>query len=247
LVISINLSRKSCKTERMNNENRSIKTWSEDDRPREKFVQKGRHSLSDSELMAILIGSGSKNESAVELSRRILLSVENDLNKLGKLQMKELTGFKGMGEAKSITLLAALELGRRRKESDKSARIKVTSSKEAYQALEPHLSDLHHEEFFMLLLNRANEILKVQNISKGGVTGTVVDSKIIFRLALETPGCTGIILSHNHPSGSILPSDADKQITRKLVEAGKILEVYVHDHIIVGDKQYFSFADEGLM
>lgn len=224
----------------------NIKSWAEEDRPREKLLLNGKGSLSDAELLAILIGSGSRNESAVQLSQRILASVNNNLNHLGKADLNQLMQFKGIGEAKAITIVAALELGRRRKlvESDKVNQI--VSSQDAYEELTGVLSDLPNEEFWVLLLNRSNKVIEKRNISKGGVSGTVADAKLIFKAAIERLA-SGIILAHNHPSGSVKPSNADKLLTNKLVRAGKDLDIVIIDHIIVGDRNYFSFKDEGLM
>lgn len=224
----------------------NIKAWAEEDRPREKLSLKGRTALSDSELIAILIGSGNKDESAVELSKKILASINNDLNKLGKLSVNDLMQFNGIGEAKAISIIAALELGRRRKEADVSKKVSITSSRVAYEEIQDVLSDLQHEEFWVIYLNRKNEILKKSNISKGGVSGTIADSKIIFKSAVEQLA-SAIILCHNHPSGNLTPSEEDKRLTKKLVEAGKLLDLPILDHIIVGEKDYFSFTDEGLI
>lgn len=224
----------------------NIKSWAEEDRPREKLLAKGKSVLSDAELIAILIGSGSRNETAVELSKKILQSVNNNINKLGKISILDLTKFKGIGEAKAITIVAALELGRRRKETDSEIQKPILTSKDAYNALTDVLNDLPHEEFWVLYLNRKNIIIKRSNISKGGVTGTVADAKIIFKEAILLLAST-IILFHNHPSGALKPSQADIQLTKKLQETGKIMDIPVIDHIIVGDGNYFSFADEGLM
>ena len=224
----------------------SIKAWAEDDRPREKLLQKGRSALSDAELIAILIGSGNRQQSAVELSKNILASAQHDLNELGRLGIKELTRFKGIGEAKAVSIAAALELGRRRKEAARTKRQKITSSQNAYEVFYPNLADLPHEEFWIMLLNRANKVLKLENISSGGVSGTVADSKLIFKSALDHLA-SSVILCHNHPSGNLKPSQADLQLTRKLVEAGKTLDIAVLDHLIIGDDSYLSFADEGLI
>ncbi len=224
----------------------NIKSWAEEDRPREKLSLKGRTALSDSELVAILIGSGNKKETAVELSKKILSSVNNDLNKLGKLSTNDLMQFNGIGEAKAISIIAALELGRRRKETESTKKIIIKSSLNAFNAIESVLSDLSHEEFWVIYLNRKNEVLKKVNISKGGVSGTIADSKIIFKNAIELLS-SAIIVCHNHPSGNLNPSQEDKHLTKKLIDAGKLLDIPVLDHIIVGEKNYFSFADEGLM
>jgi len=224
----------------------SIKTWAEEDRPREKMLLNGKGSLTDAELIAILIGSGSRNESAVSLSQRILKGVENDLNILGKSSLKELMKYKGIGEAKAITIAAALELGRRRQLTDIKDKPQIRSSKDAYHILAPILMDLPHEEFWILLLNRANKVIARERVSLGGVAGTVVDAKIIFRKALESLA-SGIILCHNHPSGNLNPSRADLEITQRLKKAGETLEINVLDHLIITDGGYTSFADEGRM
>jgi DNA repair protein RadC len=230
----------------MYNKNLNIKAWAEADRPREKLAIKGKNTLSDAELVAILIGSGNKNETAVQLSKKILASINNDLNQLGKLTIADLIKFNGIGDAKAISIISALELGRRRKTSEVNKRPKVKSSNDAYNSISPLLSDLQHEEFWVLYLNRNNEILKQENISKGGVSGTIADSKIIFKRAIEILA-SAIILSHNHPSGNLKPSNADIELTEKLKRAGKMLDIPVLDHLIIGEKDYFSFSDEHLM
>lgn len=223
-----------------------IKSWAEEDRPREKLMGKGRQILSEAELIAILIGSGSRNETAVELSKRILSSTGNNLNELGKLGVKELTKFKGIGEAKAVSIVAALELGRRRKETEVIKKEKITTSKDAYDAIRPKMLDLPHEEFWLIILNRANAIIKKEMISRGGVAGTVVDTKIIFKTAVEHYA-SSIIICHNHPSGNLKPSDADIRITKNIKDAGKIMEIPLIDHLIVTDSGYYSFADEGMI
>jgi DNA repair protein RadC len=228
------------------NETLNIKSWAEEDRPREKLMGKGRQILSEAELIAILIGSGSRNETAVELSKRILSTVENNLNELGKLGVKELTKFKGIGEAKAISIVAALELGRRRKETEVVKREKITTSKDAYDALKGNMSDLPYEEFWLIILNRANAIVKKELISRGGVAGTVVDTKIIFKAAVEYYA-SSIIICHNHPSGNLKPSEADIRITKNIKEAGKIMEIPLIDHLILSENGYYSFADEGML
>lgn len=222
-----------------------INKWAEDDRPREKFILKGKSSLSDSELLAILIGSGSRNESAVQLCQRILASSQNNLTHLGKLSIQQLMNFKGIGLAKAISIGAALELGRRRREEEVVGLKKVTSSKVVYQIMCPFLGELPHEEFWVLFLNNSNKIIHKSQISKGGITGTVVDIRIVFKIALEY-NATSIILTHNHPSGKLQPSEADKQITKKFKEAGRNLDIQVLDHVIITEKDYFSFVDEGV-
>lgn len=221
-----------------------IKYWAEDDRPREKLLGKGRHVLSEAELIAILIGSGSRNETAVELSKRILGAVENNLNSLGKLSVKELTKFKGIGEAKAVSIVAALELGRRRKDSEILKRERVVTSKDVYEAMKGKMQDLPHEEFWLLMLSRSNAVVKTEMISRGGISGTVVDTKIIFKTAIEHYA-SSIIICHNHPSGNLKPSDADMRITKSIREAGKIMEIPLVDHLIIADEGYYSFADEG--
>jgi DNA repair protein RadC len=224
----------------------NIKSWAVEDRPREKLMDKGRQILSEAELIAILIGSGSKNETAVELSKRILSSVENNLNELGRLSVKELTKFKGIGEAKAISIVAALELGRRRKETEVKKRDKITTSRDVFDIMKTSMQDLPHEEFWILLLNRANAVIRKELISRGGVSGTVVDTKIIFKTAVENYACS-LIVCHNHPSGNLKPSDADIRITKSIREAGKIMEIPLVDHLIITDTEYYSFADEGIL
>lgn len=230
----------------MYNQNLTIKTWAEEDRPREKLSLKGKSVLSDAELIAILIGSGNKKDSAVELSKKILKSINNDLNKLAKLRISDLTQFNGIGKAKAISIIAALELGRRRNSSEIEKRPIIKSSKDAFNVISDVLSDLPHEEFWVLYLNRNNEVIKKENISKGGISGTIADSKIIFKSAIEQLA-SAVILCHNHPSGNLRPSNSDIQITKKIKEAGTMIDTPVLDHIILGEKHYFSFADENLM
>jgi len=224
----------------------NIKSWAEEDRPREKLLLKGKASLSEAELIAILIGSGTASLSAVELAKQILGFVNNNLNDLARLTVKDLTKFKGIGEAKAISIVAALELGRRRKESEIAKKPKITSSSDVFEVMKSHLLDLRHEEFWVLMLNRANQVMSKKLTSSGGVSGTVADPKIIFKSALDELA-SSIILCHNHPSGNIKPSQADINLTKKLKEAGKLLEIPVLDHIIFTDDKYFSFADESMM
>ncbi len=223
-----------------------IRSWAEDDRPREKLLLKGRSVLSDAELIAILIASGNNEESAVALSKRILASINNDLNALGKMNVKDLTTFKGIGEAKAISIIAAMELGRRRKESEPQKKAKITSSRMAFEVLYPYVSDLQHEEFWVVFVDRGNRILGVENVSKGGVDGTLADARLIFRPALQHLA-SGVILCHNHPSGNVNPSQDDIDLTRKLRIAGKSLEIPVLDHIIIGNADFYSFADNGML
>lgn len=226
-------------------QNFSIKNWAEDDKPREKLMLKGKAALSDAELVAILIGSGSRNESAVSLSKRILSSVNNNLNALGKLSLKQLMEFKGIGEAKAVSIAAALELGRRRRTEETLALQKITSSKAVFDIMQPIIGELVHEEFWVLYLNNSNKVIYKAQLSKGGITGTVVDVRLIFKMAFEH-NATAIILSHNHPSGKLLASDADRDITKKLKFAGEQLDIKVLDHIIITEKGYLSFQDEGI-
>lgn len=224
----------------------SIKSWAEEDRPREKLATQGRRSLTDAELIAILIGSGNRDESAVELSKRILHHCGNDLNKLGKISIAELSKFKGIGEAKAISIIAALELGRRRNETESKVPDIITGSRSAYDILRRHLVDLNHEEFWILLLSRNLKVIGRELISKGGLSGTVADPKIIFHVALQHQA-SSIILAHNHPSGNKKPSQQDIDLTKKLCTAGKMLDINVFDHIIITDEGYYSFADEGVL
>lgn len=220
-----------------------IKAWAEADRPREKLLQQGRRQLTDAELIAILIGSGSKNETAVDLSKRILNSCQNNIEQLAKLSIKELSKFKGIGEAKAITIVAALELGRRRKEAEPSAVQRIISSVDAHKAIKADLFDLPHEEFWLLLLNRNNVIIGKHFISKGGQAGTVADPKMIFKAAIEH-NASAIVLIHNHPSGNLKPSNADVHLTKKLIALGKMMEITIHDHLIVYNDTFLSLADE---
>ncbi|HCY41334.1 MAG TPA: hypothetical protein DHV48_08275 [Prolixibacteraceae bacterium] len=224
----------------------SIKEWAVEDRPREKMQSKGVRSLSEAELIAILIGSGNLEESAVEVSRRIMASVNNNLNELGKKNIGDLQKFKGIGPAKAITIAAAMELGRRRKESEPDEKPKVVTSGDAAAIFKPLLSDLPHEEFWVLLLNRNNLVLDKMMVSQGGLAGTVIDVRIILKMALDKLACS-IILCHNHPSGNLMPSEADKDITKKIKDAGKHMDIPVLDHLIIGNDSYFSFADEGMI
>ncbi|WP_418502170.1 RadC family protein [Flagellimonas sp.] len=224
----------------------SIKNWADDDKPREKLVQKGCFVLSDAELIAILIGSGSRDESAVELAKRILASVDHNLNELGKLSVNQLMRFKGIGEAKAVSIAAALEMGRRRRTDDTKKITAITSSKDAFELLYPLIGELPHEEFWILYLNNSNKVVHKSQLSKGGITGTLVDVRLVMKQALEL-GAVDIILAHNHPSGTLKPSLADKQITEKLKKASEALDIRVLDHLIVAQHQYLSFADKGIL
>jgi DNA repair protein RadC len=224
----------------------SIKNWSQDDQPREKLRDKGKTVLSDAELVAILIGSGSRAESAVDLCKRILASVDHNLNALGKLTIAQLMEFKGIGEAKAITIVAALELGRRRRLEDTVQLDKITSSRSVFEVMQPILGELPHEEFWILYLNNSNKVIQKNQLSKGGITGTLVDVRLVLKAALEF-GATALILCHNHPSGTLKPSQADKDITQKLKTAAQSLDIKVLDHLIITEKTYFSFADENIL
>ena len=228
----------------LNTPNFSIKNWSEADRPREKLLEKGKKSLTDAELMAILIGSGNRNESAVSLCKRILASAENNLNTLSKLGIKQLTNFKGIGEAKAISIVAALELGRRQKAQEPAKLKVITSSHDVFTTMQPILGDLNHEEFWVLFLNNSNKIIHQKMMSSGGQTGTLVDTRLVFKTALDF-SAVAIILAHNHPSGKLQPSQADKNLTETIKQAGEILSIKVLDHVIVTEKDYYSFVDHG--
>jgi DNA repair protein RadC len=226
--------------------NFSIKNWSEDDRPREKLLTKGKESLTDSELLAILIGSGSRNESAVDLCKRLLCSVDNNLYTLGRLSIPKLKEFKGIGEAKAIAIVAGLELGRRRKEEKKLVLNTISSSKVVFEIMQPLIGDLQHEEFWVLFLNNSNVILSKQQLSKGSITGTLVDVRLLMKKVLEL-GAVAIIVCHNHPSGTLLISEADKSITAKIKTACTTLDVKLLDHLIITEQSYVSFADKLLI
>lgn len=224
----------------------SIKNWARDDRPREKMRMKGRSALSDAELLAILIGSGNRSESAVDLCKRILASTGNSLSELGRCTLLQLMNFKGIGEAKAVSIVAALELGRRRRTEEALEKEKISSSTSVFELMQPLLGDLPHEEFWIIYLNNSNKVINTLQLSKGGITGTLVDVRLVLKKALEL-GATSIILTHNHPSGNLNPSSADKHITQKLKVASQSLDIKVLDHVIVTEKSYFSFADEGLL
>ncbi|MEM1338275.1 MAG: DNA repair protein RadC [Bacteroidota bacterium] len=224
----------------------SIKHWAEDDKPREKLLSKGYNAISDAELVAILIGSGNREESAVELAKRILAHSDNNLNRLGRLSIPQLMQFKGIGTAKAVIISAALEMGRRRRSQDVPRVIAVGNSQSAYELLYPLIGDLLHEEFWIVYLNNSNKVLHKEQLSKGGITGTLVDIRLVLKQALER-GAVGLILAHNHPSGALKPSNADKQITKKLKSAAQTLDIKVLDHLVIAQNAYFSFADEGIL
>ena len=223
-----------------------IKSWAEEDRPREKLMQKGRAALSDAELLAILLGSGTPKLTAVDVGMLMLQAVDNDLNELARLTLKQLCRHPGIGPAKAITVMAALELGRRRKEGGANRRVTITCSRDIYNLVRPQLQDLPHEEFWVVLLNRANVVMRQEKISSGGVAGTVADPKMIFKHALDHLA-SSLLLVHNHPSGNRQPSAADISLTKKLKEAGNFLDLPILDHLIYTDTGYYSFADEGML
>lgn len=224
----------------------SIKFLAEDDRPREKFLLKGKSSLSDSELLAIIMGSGSRDETAVELARKILASVDNNWHQLSLLTIKDLTKFKGVGEVKAISIATALEIGRRRAAQEIPEKPQISSSKNAYDVLKLHLSDLRTEEFWALFLNQSNKVMHIAKLTQGGINQSIVDIRILFKTALEYFS-TGIIISHNHPSGNLKPSLEDINITKTIREAGNILNIQLLDHLIITQNSYLSFSDEGLL
>ncbi|MBP8792975.1 MAG: DNA repair protein RadC [Lutibacter sp.] len=226
--------------------NMPITSWAEDDRPREKLISKGKFALTDAELVAILIGSGSREETAVGLSQKILASVKNNLNGLSKLSIIDLQKFKGIGEAKAISIITALELGRRRRLEEAMELPIITSSKAVFEIMQPLIGELAHEEFWIVFLNNSNKVLNKLQLSIGGLTGTLVDPRLVFKKAIDC-NATAIILCHNHPSGKLTPSEADKQITKKLVAGGLTLDIKVLDHLIITENAYFSFADENIL
>ena len=223
-----------------------IKEWSADDRPREKMVAKGKNSLSNAELIAILIGSGNAELSAVELARVILDSVDNNLIDLSNMSVDELKQFKGIGEAKAVSIMAALELGKRRRAAETEVSDRVKNSFDAYERFLPHIENRQQENFLVMFLNNNNKILRIENISTGSMTGTVVDPKIVFKKALAA-SATAIILCHNHPSGNIKPSGEDDLLTKKFIAAGALLDITVHDHIIIGEGRYYSYLEQDRM
>ena len=224
----------------------SIKFLAEDDRPREKFLLKGKNSLSDAELLAIIMGSGNREDSAVELGRKILNSVGNNWHNLSLLQISDLMKFKGIGEAKAISIAVALEIGRRRASQEVPEKLQITNSQESYKILLPYLSDLQTEEFWAIYLNQNNRVLGKSKLSSGGINQSVVDVRILFKSALEHLA-TGIIIAHNHPSGNLKASPEDLKITKQISEGGKILNIQLLDHLIIAQNAYFSFADENLL
>jgi len=230
-----------------NTYNNPIRSWALEDRPREKMTLKGKNSLSDAELIAILLGSGTRKESAVEVAKNILNSVENNLNALGELSLKDMQRIRGIGEAKAISIAAALELGLRRQASVVLERPQIRSSQDAYHVLAPMVMDLAHEEFWVLILNRANKVIGKAHISSGGLSGTVVDTKKLFQRVLDFDRVNAIVLCHNHPSGNLSPSQSDIELTKKIVAGGLLLDIKVLDHVIVAGASYLSFMDEGYL
>ncbi len=224
----------------------SIKNWAFDDRPREKMLIKGAAALSNAELIAILIGSGTRDKSAVDLSKEVLSNIDHNLQALGRMSIDQLKKHRGIGEAKAISIVAAMEIGRRRRLEEASKNQKITGSRDAYEIMQPVIGDLNHEEFWIVYLNNSNKILQKEQLSKGGFTGTLVDTRIIFKRALEL-SATGLLLFHNHPSGKLAASNTDKNLTQKIVEAGKIMDIKILDHLIITAHSYFSFADEGIL
>ena len=224
----------------------TIKYWALDDRPREKLISKGKTALSNAELIAILIGSGNREESAVGLSKRILKSTNSNLNELAKLSLEKLTEFKGIGEAKAVSIITALELGKRTQLAVALEKPKITCSKDVSNIMQHIIGNLEHEEFWVLFLNNSNKVVAKTQISKGGLTATIVDIRLVFKRALELAS-VGIIVCHNHPSGKLQPSNADKNLTQKIKEAGITLDIKLLDHLIITEKAYFSFADEGIL
>lgn len=224
----------------------SIKFLAEDDRPREKFLLKGRNSLSDSELLAIIMGSGSRDETAVELARKILSSVDNNWHQLSLLTIKDLTKFKGVGEVKAISIATALEIGRRRASQEIPEKPQISSSNDAYEILKFHLAELRTEEFWAIFLNQSNKVINISQLTQGGINQSIVDIRILFKNALDH-FATGIIVAHNHPSGNLKPSSEDIHITKKIKEAGNLMNIQLLDHLIITQNSYLSFADENLL
>ena len=224
----------------------SIKYLAEDDRPREKFLLKGKSSLSDSELLAIIMGSGNREDTAVELGRKILDSVDNNWHNLSLLSISDLTKFKGVGEAKAIAIATALEIGRRKASQELPEKPQIQSAKDVFKILHPLMGDLRTEEFWVLFVNQSNKVLAKEKISQGGISGTIVDIRLVFKTAFEQ-FATGIFIAHNHPSGSLKPSMEDIKITKQIAEAGKILNIPLIDHVIITQHSFFSFANENLV
>lgn len=226
--------------------NLRIKEWALEDRPREKLISNGRNSLSNAELIAILLGSGNHCESALDVSKKILNLVDNNLHELSRLSIDQLKKIKGIGPVKATTIIAAFELGNRRKQAERPEYVRITSSNEAFKLMLPVVGDLVHEEFWILLMNRSNRCIRKQKISQGGISGTVIDVRLILKYAVELLA-SSMIICHNHPSGNLQPSEADNKITKKIMESAKIMDIQLLDHLIIADNSYFSYADNGLM
>lgn len=224
----------------------AIKDWLREDQPREKLILHGKSSLSNAELLAILLGSGTAALNAVELAQKILHVAGNNLHDLALFTVKDLVKIKGIGEAKALAIVSALELGRRRKTTDAEEKPRITSSRDAFEVIAPYLQDIKHEEFWVILLNRANRVIRTRQVSQGGTSSTVADPKIIFKLGVDELA-SSVILAHNHPSGEATASQKDIHLTQKIKEAGKLLEIQVLDHLIIAGQKYFSFADEGIL
>lgn len=220
--------------------------WAENDIPAVKFLLKGSASLSDAELLSIVIGNGLPGELSLEISRQLLARCDNSLNSFWKLSVSDLQAYDGIGKSKAVQIASLFELARRRNEAEVVARCKITSSRDAYEIFRSVMGDLPYEEFWVLLMNKANKLVKKVRISEGGVSGTVVDPKKVYKIALDNHA-SSIILGHNHPSGNTQPSEADHKITKKLRDSGILLDIAVLDHIIVCDDRYYSFADEGTL
>lgn len=238
-----------CLKNNMSNESKNInnlKSWAEDDRPREKFMMKGKNALSDAELLAIIMGSGNKEETAVDLAKRILNDSKNNWHELARLSVHDLIKYKGIGEAKAISIITALEIGVRKAHQAALEKPVINSSKIAYELLRGKLGDLNQEEFHIILLNRANKLITIEKTSEGGISQTVVDQRVIFRKALNV-NASAIILAHNHPSGNLNPSQADIEITKKIEKSGNLIGIELLDHIIVSATAYYSFKDEGIL
>lgn len=224
----------------------TIKSWAIEDRPREKLILQGKTILTDAELIAILIGSGTAEESAVELSKRMLSSVNNNINQLARLSLEQLMDFKGIGEARAVRIITALELGKRRHFEQLEEKPIIKSSKDAFQIIQPLIGELPHEEFWVLFLNNSNKVIAKLQLSKGGITATMVDVRVLFKKGVEVSS-VGIIVCHNHPSGKLIPSKSDKTLTQKIKEAGQTLDIKLLDHLIITQKDYFSFADNQIL
>jgi DNA repair protein RadC len=224
----------------------TIKALANDDKPREKLMLKGRQALTDAELLGILLSSGNRNETAVQLAQRILTETNNSINSLAQLQLNDLKKFKGIGEAKAITILAALELGRRRTDSEPQQHIELSTSKRVYNYINPKLADLPHEEFWVIYLRRNLTVIKAECIARGGINQTTVDARLVFKPAIELLA-SAIVLAHNHPSGNVKPSPADVALTQNIITAGKLFNIEINDHIIIGNQNYFSFNENNLM